>query len=94
MGLQLLLTLLSLAGGVISLVSGVVFHKKLFVQMAGILLMLVGFVVMIGYVTHSPIIYTYPPNTTAMALPTGICFSIIGCCLFILGQEMKGKILK
>lgn len=87
--IQFMAFLITLGGALVSLIFGVIFHRKLAVQIASVFLIAVGFLVIIGYVADSPNIYTIPPTGIGMALPTGICFLITGACLLVLVNEVK-----
>lgn len=89
--LQFILAILGTIGGIISLITAVVSRQKQAVQVSGILLMLVGLIVAVGYVADVPSIYTFPGNKTGMALPTALCFFVTGACLFILSNEIEFK---
>lgn len=82
--LQSILLAFSVIGGVISLILGIMKYTKLALLVSSSALVLVGLVVVIGYVADVPQIYTFPYNKTSMALPTGVCFLIIGVWQIIL----------
>jgi len=86
-----ILAILGIMGGVISLVTAVVKRRKIAVQISSIFLILVGVIVIIGYLADDSAIYTFPGNKIGMALPTGVCFEIVGICLWILATEIEFK---
>lgn len=92
--LQNILLIFSIIGGIISLIVGVVKHRKIFLIAASGFLMLVGSVVMLGYIADAPNIYTYPKDKVGMALPTGICFLIAGFIdlMLVIQMDFKNKI--
>lgn len=88
---QFILTIVSLGGAIVSLIFGVARHKKVAIQIASAFLMMVGVIVIIGYLTDSPQVYTFPKTKIGMALPTGVCFSIVGCCLWVIVDSIVFK---
>jgi uncharacterized membrane protein len=89
--LQTVVLMFSIIGGILSLIVGIVLHKKLALFVASSFIMFVGLIVVIGYMFNSPSIYTYPSGKIGVALPSGICFLITGFCLFLLTNEMEFK---
>ena len=57
------------------------------IQMAGIMVMTVAGVCIVGHVTQTPGLYTWPENTVGMAMPTAILFAVVGMCLIALANR-------
>lgn len=89
--LQTILLMFSVIGGVISLILGVMKYTKLALIVSSAALVLIGFVTVLGYVADVPQIYTFPGNKTSVALPTGVCFLIIGIWQIILINHIDFK---
>jgi hypothetical protein len=89
--LHIIILLFSVIGGMISLIMGIILHKKIALFVAASFIILIGFTVILGYIFDAPNIYTYPSGKVGMALPTGICFLITGFCLVILINEIEFK---
>ena len=86
-----LLVIVSLSGALVSLLTALATHRKMAIRISGALLILVALIVVIGYLAGAPTIYTWPPGATAMALPTGICFGIVGVCLICLSDTLRKR---
>lgn len=60
--------------------------RCLFIQLAGLLVLAVGALGLLGYATGNRQLTTWDQDT-AMAFPTCVEFIIIGACLFSLGKR-------
>lgn len=89
--IQLIALIITIGGALISLIWGVVVHGKLAIQIGSVFLMLVGIIVIVGYLAGDPKIYTVPPTGIGMAFSTGICFFVVGALILRLVQEVDFK---
>ena len=88
---QILLLVISVVGGITSLVLAIIKHKKIFIIVGCCFLMLVGLITVVGYLADAPVIYTYPKGKTSVSLLTGICFLITGALMMMLTNEIEFK---
>ena len=88
-GLQLVVALVSVLGGVLSLGVGITKHKRTFIRISGQLLIYIGSLVVMGYTTSAAVLYTFPPKSTPMALPSAICFIVVGANLLVIERMIK-----
>ena len=88
---QILLLVISVVGGITSLILAIIKHKKIFITVGCGFLMLVGLITIVGYLADAPVIYTYPKGKTSVSLLTGICFLITGTLMMMLTNEIEFK---
>ena len=83
--------LFTIVGSAISLAVGITKHRKIALVIGSLFLAITGVIVVVGYLTGAPQVYTFPANMTSMALPTGICFMVTGLILLGLINEIEFK---
>ena len=88
-GLQLVVALVSIFGGMTSLCVGITKHKRTFIRISGQLLIWVGSLVVLGYTTNAVALYTIPPKSAPMAMPSAICFIVVGLNLLVMERMIK-----
>jgi hypothetical protein len=89
-GLQLIVALVSIFGGALSIGVGITRHKRTFIRLSGQMLIWTGSLVIMGYVTNAASLYTIPPKSAPMALPSAICFVVVGANLLVLSNLKPG----
>lgn len=82
---------ITMAGAVVSIVIGIMKHKKLAVQISGVFLIATAIIVIFGYILGIPAVFTFPKDGIGMALPTAICFLISGISFILLANQLKLK---
>jgi hypothetical protein len=89
-GLQLIVALVSIFGGILSLGIGITKHKRTFIRISGQFLIWTGSLAIAGYASGATSLYTMPSKSTPVALPTAICFVVVGANLLVLSNLKPG----
>lgn len=90
-GMQEVMYFITMAGAAVSIIIGIMKHKKLAIQISGSFLVMTGIIVILGYIIGVPAIFTFPKDGIGMALPTAICFLVSGISFILLANEIKFK---
>lgn len=67
------------------------FLSKLMVQLAGFGICVVSVTALIWYVIQSPTLYNWQTPGVGMAIPTSICFLIVGASIIALARNGNGN---
>lgn len=86
---SLLLTAVTVATAMVSLLYNVTHDAVVAVRFSGIAIIAISSAVIIGYAFDVEKIYTWPPDHTPMALPTAVLFLIVGMGKMVLCSRLK-----